>query len=455
MASTHVVIVPFPCQGHVIPLMELSHSLVEHGFKVTFVNTEFNHLRVLQALPNKGSNLKGINLVSIPDGLRPGEDRNDLGLLAEGFTKVMPGHLEDLIRENNEKGEDKIKWLIADQNMGWSFPVAKKMGVRIACFWPASTACLTIMMLIPKLIEDGVLDEKGWPKRDEIFQIAPKMPPIHTSQLSWNEIGDPRGQPTIFKLVTDNNKYLELAKVTVCNSFYEIESGAYTLFPNLLPIGPLLPDSKFEKSLGLFWPEDSTCMNWLDEQPQKSVIYVAFGSFTIFSEVQFKELAHGLVLTGRPFLWVVRPDFTTGLSKEWVDEFLETNKEKCRIVSWAPQQQVLAHGSVACFMSHCGWNSTLEGVRNGLPFLCWPYFTDQFINQSYICNVWRNGLKMEADESGIVSRERVRDRVKELLASEEIATRVQELKESAGRSLSIGGTTYQNFKRFVNLMMKE
>lgn len=105
--------------------------------------------------------MKGINLVSIPDGLRPGEDRNDLGRLTEGFTKVMPGHLEELIRENNEKGEGKIKWLIADQNMGWSFAVAKKMGVRIACFWPASAACLTIMLLIPKLIEDGVLDEKG------------------------------------------------------------------------------------------------------------------------------------------------------------------------------------------------------------------------------------------------------------------------------------------------------
>ncbi|KAJ4805914.1 Glycosyltransferase [Rhynchospora pubera] len=288
-----------------------------------------------------------------------------------------------------------------------------------------------------------------------MLQIAPKMPPVHTSQISWNQIGDPRGQPTIFKLVNDSNKYMELAEVTVCNSFYEIESGAYTLFPNLLPIGPLLPDSKFNKPLGLFWPEDSTCMSWLDQQPPKSVVYVAFGSLTIFSEVQFKELAHGLVLTGRPLLWVVRPDFTTRLSKEWVDDFLEENKEKCKIVDWAPQRQVLAHESVASFMSHCGWNSTLEGLRNGLPFLCWPYFTDQFMNQSYICNVWGNGMKMESDESRIVSRERVRDRVEELLASEEIAKKVQELKELAARNLSIGGTSYQNFKRFVNLMMGE
>jgi UDP-glucoronosyl and UDP-glucosyl transferase len=287
-----------------------------------------------------------------------------------------------------------------------------------------------------------------------VLQLAPEMPPVHSSQLSWNEAGDPKGQPVIFKLVTDNNKTIELAEVTVCNSFYEIESGAYSLFPNILPIGPLLPDPKFNNPLGLFWPEDITCMNWLDKQPPKSVIYVAFGSFTIFSEVQFKELACGLELTGRPFLWVVRPDFTTGLTKEWFDEFLEMNKEKGMIVSWAPQQQVLAHVSVACFMSHCGWNSTMEGVRNGLPFLCWPYFTDQFYNQSYICNVWRNGLKMEADQSSIVSRRTVGDKVEELLASEEIARRVQELKEFAWKSLIVGGTSYENFKRFVNLMTK-
>ncbi|KAJ3705994.1 hypothetical protein LUZ61_009699 [Rhynchospora tenuis] len=133
MACAHVLILPFPSQGRVIPLMELSHSLVEHGFKVTFVNTEFSHARILQALPKEGSNLKGINLVSIPDGLGPGEDRNDLGLLADGFTK-MPGHLEELIREINVKREDKIKWLIADQNMAWSFALAKKWESELHAF---------------------------------------------------------------------------------------------------------------------------------------------------------------------------------------------------------------------------------------------------------------------------------------------------------------------------------
>ncbi|KAJ3669804.1 hypothetical protein LUZ60_010128 [Juncus effusus] len=447
MASIHVLILPFPCQGHVIPLMELSHSLVSHGFKITFVNTEFDHERLTKALPDKGSNLQGIDLISIPDGLEPHEDRNDLGRLTEGFTNVMPSYLEEIFRKNKD-----IKWIIADENMGWSSQVAKKMGVRVAFFWPASTATLVTMLSNPKLIEDGVLDEKGFPTKEEIFQLAPKMPPLHTSQFPWNQAGNPKGQPIIFKLITDNNKYTELAEIILCNSFHDIESGAFELFPNMIPIGPLLPDPMYKKSLGLFWPEDTTCIDWLSEQPSKSVIYVAFGSFTIFNELQFRELAHGLELTDRPFLWVVRPDFTTGLSKDWLNNFTVKNKEKGRIVSWAPQQQVLTHESVACFMSHCGWNSTLEGVRNGIPFLCWPYFTDQFCNQSYICNVWKNGLKMEPDEKGIVSRERVRDKVEELLSNKDIGSRVKELKEMAWRSLSVGGSSNENFSKFVNLL---
>ncbi|KAK1352353.1 hypothetical protein POM88_053292 [Heracleum sosnowskyi] len=74
------------------------------------------------------------------------------------------------------------------------------------------------------------------------------------------------------------------------------------------------------------------------------------------------------------------------------------------MVSWTPQVKVLRHPSIACFLSHCGWNSTSEGVSNGVPFLCWPYFADQFLNQTYICDVWKVGLRCDKDETGIVSK---------------------------------------------------
>lgn len=164
MGSPHALIIPYPAQGHVIPLMELSHCLVDHGFKITFVNTEFNHDRVVAALSEKGGKIHPmIQLISVPDGLSPEEDRNDLGRLCEGSLAVMPGYLEEIIEKSGDEleGGCRITWMIADKNMAWALEVAKKTGIRAAAFWPAAAALLATMMTIPKLVEDGILDNDG------------------------------------------------------------------------------------------------------------------------------------------------------------------------------------------------------------------------------------------------------------------------------------------------------
>jgi hypothetical protein len=166
------------------------------------------------------------------------------------------------------------------------------------------------------------------------------MPPLHTSRLLWNNAGAPEGQPGVFQLVTRNNEAKDLAEVIVGNSFRDAEPGAFKLHPEILPIGPLVADLQFKKPVGHFLPENARCLEWLDVQPGRSVVYVAFGSFTVFSPHQFEELALGLELTGRPFLWVVRPDFAAGLSKAWLDEFQHRVGGSGMIVSWCPQQQV-------------------------------------------------------------------------------------------------------------------
>lgn len=213
-----------------------------------------------------------------------------------------------------------------------------------------------------------------------------------------------------------------------------------------------LTGQRLGKPVGHLWPEDGTCEAWLDQQRPNSVVYVAFGSLTTFDRGQFQELALGLELCDRPFLWVVRPDLVDAAIDAYPDGFRERVARRGRIVGWAPQQRVLAHPSVACFMSHCGWNSTLEGVRNGLPFLCWPYFADQFLNQSYICDVWRIGSKMMPDENGIVSKEQIKSKVEELLLDEDTRERAGLLKELAQESARNGGSSFENLKRFADAM---
>ncbi|KAF7027492.1 LOW QUALITY PROTEIN: hypothetical protein CFC21_039530 [Triticum aestivum] len=450
--APQVLALPFPAQGHVIPLMELSHRLVEHGLKVTFVNTQHNHDLILGSLNDGISSLGGVDMVSLPDGLADGEDRKDLARLAESFSEVMPGELEKLIARLSESGacNYKLTWIIADASMAWAFPVAKRLGLRVAAFNPLSVAMFATRIRIPELIRDGIVDEKGLPKQRGTFRLAPGMPPMDTTELSWNRAGGPEGQPFILDFILRNNAATRLAEAVVTNSVQELEPGAMALFPDVLTVGPLLSASQ-DKPVASFWDEDATCAAWLDAQPAGSIVYVAFGSFAIFDRAQLVELAEALALTSRPFLWVVRPD---SASEEWVEDLRRRAGARGRVVGWCPQQLVLAHPSTACFLSHCGWNSTLEGLVNGLPFLCWPYFTDQFLDRGYICDVWRTGLQVPGEMTAgtLVGREVIRGKVEELLGDAEIKARTLALRDVARRAVADGGSSRRNLARFVDLV---
>jgi len=286
-----------------------------------------------------------------------------------------------------------------------------------------------------------------------MVQFAPGIPPVHTSQLPWINVIPLEWQRSLFDLYKQTERLSALVEMVVCNSFSELEAGAFTLLPNVLPIGPLTSDRELQKPVGQLLPEDTRCLPWLDAQPDGSVVYVAFGSSTFFDPSQFRELAEGLELTGRPFLWVVRTDFTTGdVSKAWFDEFKARIAGVGMVVSWCPQQKVLAHRAVACFVSHCGWNSAMEGVRNGVPFLCWPYFSDQFLNRNYITDVWRTGLAVPPNAGGVVSKEELRSKVEQVVGDSEIRERARLLRDAAHRAIGQGGASCEKFQKFVDLL---
>jgi UDP:flavonoid glycosyltransferase YjiC (YdhE family) len=273
--------------------------------------------------------------------------------------------------------------------------------------------------------------------------------------LAWNYMGNPDAERMVFHYLDSIAQTAATkADYLLCNTFADIEPAVFTdaTPTNIIPIGPLRTWRRPTRHapLGHFWhTEDATCMSFLDTQPRGSVVYVAFGSISIMTAEQVHELALGLQASGRPFLWVVRPEQAGKLPVGFADDV--DGSEKGKVVGWAPQEQVLGHPSVGCFVTHCGWNSTLEGIRNGLPMLCWPYFLDQVTNQTYICDIWKVGLRVASVEGGgVVTKQRMVELLDGLLEDESVKERVLKLKKMAESNMSEEGASLKN----LNILME-
>eukprot|EP01018_Ginkgo_biloba_P036066 Gb_27271 [translate_table: standard] len=476
----HAVLVPFPAQGHVNPMMQIAHKLAMEGFIITFVNTDFNHSRILQAdnnistLPpgNNTSQGNDIRFLSIPDGLPEGDTRTDIANLCDTTEKSMPPYLHKVIQQINENQEEhKITCLISDVLTSWALDVAKSYGIARAALWTANTVSYSIIHNSPGLVSSCILPSNGVPRENKtLIKILPSMPPLNSAHLVWLPGFNEAQQECIFYFCLRNVEKMREIKWVICNTFYDLEAPILNSFREqdwVYPVGPLIP-SQFlngnisQANTGLittgFWAEELQCLDWLDKQSPQSVIYVSFGSLTVLNGRQLEELALGLEATQRPFLWVLRSDLMDGTTAVLPPGFEERIRDRGCLVSWAPQLSVLSHPSIACFVTHCGWNSTLESISMGVPMICWPYFADQFLNRAYVVEAWNTGLALNANKDGIIEKGEIKEAVQRLVMEEEWAEmkkRVMKLKESARDAITEGGSSSINFLAFANAMKND
>ena len=203
---------------------------------------------------------------------------------------------------------------------------------------------------------------------------------------------------------------------------------------------------------------------WLDSQDQGSVLYVCFGSeLNVLSHDQLHEIALGLESSGHRFLWVVKDDQHTGRA-EWLPEgYEERLKGEGKSVifrGWAPQMQALNHPAIGGFLTHCGWNSTVEAVSSGVPMLGWPLLWDQFMNERMIVEVLGIGVRVlegsartEGVEKVTVKAEVVSAAVSKLMGGGEEAQamrkRVEEYKVMARSAMEEGGSSHANLSQLI------
>ncbi|KAL7167674.1 hypothetical protein ACSBR2_038186 [Camellia fascicularis] len=461
----HIAIFPSPGMGHLIPLAEFAKQLVfSHHFSVTFIVPDFgfpikSQKSFLDSLPAP------ITVVYLP----PPVISNDLSgsvnpgtLVTTGMTRCVPG-LRDSLKALTES--TRLVALVVDAVGTDAFDLTEELGILRYVFAPFCAMSLSLFFHLSKLDETGIKDYKDLPDPVEI----PGCIPIRLTALP-GVIQDLNSE--FYKLFLYHTKRYYLADGIIINSFIDLEPGAFKVLmedgsgkPPFYPIGPLL-------QTGPTTDDGTLCLTWLDEQPRSSVLFVSFGSSGTISQEQLTELALGLEMSEQKFIWVVRIPAKNAANGVYYNA--QSNKEEdpfdflpngfmertrarglgLLVKSWAPQVQILSHGSTGGFISHCGWNSTIESLTHGVPLIAWPLYAEQEMITVMLTQDLKVALTPKKNENGMVGREEIAKCVRDLIVGEEgklLRKKTTELKDAAAMATSEHGSSTKSLAQLIQI----
>jgi hypothetical protein len=333
-------------------------------------------------------------------------DGDDARRYNEAFARVGRETLSAVLDRLAARGRP-VTCVVYATLMWWAAEVARERGLPRALYWNQPATMLAVYYHYLHGYERIVTEHASEPG----FTVAmPGLPPMAIRDL-----------PSFFTNITDGRLVEAFANIrrtfeqldldvdittgerrkpmVLVNTVEALEVGALASVPelDLLPIGPavrsLFADgtrSGTNAVVGdLFEHDEKGYMEWLDTKPARSVVYMSFGSMSAASKRQKEEMKRGLAATGRPYLWVLRKD-----NRDSNDG--DDDDERSMVVEWCDQVRVLSHPAVGCFVTHCGWNSTLESVACGAPVVAVPQWSDQDTNARLVVE-WGVGVRATID----------------------------------------------------------
>ncbi|RVW41373.1 7-deoxyloganetic acid glucosyltransferase [Vitis vinifera] len=352
--SPHVLVFPFPIQGHVNSMLKLAELLSLAGLRITFLNSDYTHSRLLRYtnILDRFTRYAGFRFQTISDGLPLDHPRT--GVQLKDMFDGMKATTKPLFREmimSCCRSSDPVTCIIADGIMGFAIDVGNEVGVPTISFRTSSPCAFWAYFSLPQLIEAGEVPFKGLCMNtvdDDMDQLVTSVPGMEgflrrrdlPSFCRTKDANDPNLQ-----LVMIETRQTPRADALILNTFEDLDGATLSqIRSHSLKICHLRqlrkPHSHHKEELMEFW--------------------------------------HGLVNSGSRFLWVIRPDSLTEKDGEFQPpaQLWEVTKERGQIVGWVPQEEVLAHPAVGGFLTHSGWNSTIESIFAGVPMICWPYFAE-------------------------------------------------------------------------------
>ncbi|GLT70546.1 hypothetical protein SLA2020_426190 [Shorea laevis] len=445
----HVLVVTYPAQGHINPLLQFAKRLASKGLKATLATTHYT-VKSIQAT--------NVAVEPISDGFDGGGFKLAPSVEAylESFRTVGSRTLAELIVKYRDTSTP-VCCIVYDSLLPWALDVARKFGIYGAVMFTNSASVCSMYWQI----HQGLLT---LPVKHELLPLSlPGLPLLNYSELP-SFLAQPAAHSAYLAVIMEKFGCLDTNDWVFYNSFEELESELLETLQGAMPlemVGPMVPSAYLDNQIEgdttygatLWEPSGERCLKWLDTKPLKSVVYVSFGSMASIKTKQAEEIAWGLKESNLPFLWVAKES-----EEKLPVEFLSSIGEAGLIVTWCNQLEVLAHPGIGCFITHCGWNSTLEGLSLGVPMVGVSQWSDQPTNAKFIEDVWKVGVRAKKDEEGIVTRDEVARCISEVMVgerSEEIKKSASKWRDLAKGAVSTGGSSDRNIEQFVGKLMKK
>ncbi|XP_061367878.1 scopoletin glucosyltransferase-like [Gastrolobium bilobum] len=467
--TLHIFFFPFLADGHIIPTIDMAKLFAAKGVKATIITTPldapfFSKVIGKSKTVSDGIHIQTIKLPCAEAGLPEGCENIDSIPSPDSVptffaaTRLLQEPLEKLLLEQHPN------CVVADTCFPWVTDSAAKFGIPRIVFHGTSLFSLCAMESM-RLYEPY----KNVSSDSESF-VIPNLP---------GEIKMTRLQVPPFQRNPESTGFIRLLKEmtesdmrsygVVVNSFSELEEVYAEHYRNVLGrkawhIGPLSlcnRDTEEKSHRGKEASIDAhECLQWLDMKEPSSVVYLCFGSLAKFPDSQLREIATGLEASGQQFIWVVRKSKKDGEEREeWLPEGFEKRMEGKGLIirGWAPQVLILDHVAIGAFVTHCGWNSTLEGVSAGVPMVTWPVSAEQFYNEKLITEVLKIGVLVGAKKwvrlvGDTIKWEAVEKAVKRIMAgeeAEEMRNKAKLLSQLARWAVEEGGSSNSDLNALI------
>ncbi|KAF0890720.1 hypothetical protein E2562_004219 [Oryza meyeriana var. granulata] len=409
-ATPHVLLVPFPAQGHALPLFDLAALLAARGLRLTVVTTPANAAQLAPLLAAHPDSVRPLTLPfpshpSLPAGVE--NTKNCPPVYVTVFIHALAALHQPILAWAKSQSVHPVVAVISDFFCGWTQPLAAEIGVPRIVFTPSGVLGTAVPhSLLRRLVKRPAgCDDDGF---KVTFPAIPGEP-----SYEWREIS------MVYKTYIEGLVEEQIGESLKQNYLWNLESWGFVSntfralegryldapledlgFKCVWAVGPVAPgtDAAGERG-GEAAVAAGNLSAWLDAFLEGSVVYVCFGSQAVLTPAMAAALADALEWSAVPFVWVVSAGSGEGVVPEGFEARAAAARRGMVVRGWAPQVVALRHAAVGWFMTHCGWNSVLEAVAAGVPMLAWPMSADQFVNARLL--VEKAGVAVRACAGGV------------------------------------------------------